>query len=142
VLLLRNVVRAYGNVREGQGDEAIRPGGTLTLRSGGARRVAVTTPAGRTETLDPGDRGEVAFAGTTELGVYAATVGDDRVSFAVNLFDADESDVAPRPAVTVGNQTAEAGEVRRPPRELWKWAVVVALLVLLAEWWVYASRVR
>ena len=142
MLLLRNVLRAYGNVREGLGDEAMRPGGVLTLRSGSAQRVAVTTPAGHTETLDPGDRGEVAFASTVELGVYVAAVGDDRVPFAVNLFDADESDLAPRAAVTVGSQTAEAGEVRRPPRELWKWAVVAALLVLLAEWWVYASRVR
>ena len=142
VLFLRNVVRAYGNVRDGFGDEAIRPGGTLTLRTGGAKRVAVTTPGDRREALDPADRGEVTFAGTADLGVYVATVGEDRVAFAVNLFDADESDLAPRAAVSVGNQTAEAGEVRRPPSELWKFAVVAALLVLLAEWWAYASRVR
>jgi hypothetical protein len=142
VLFLRNVIRAYGDVQDGFGGETIRPGGTITLRTGGARRVVVTTPAGRREMLDPADRGEVTFAGTVELGVYAADVGEDRVAFAVNLFDQDESDLTPRAAVSVGNQTAEAGEVRRPPRELWKFAVVAALLVLLAEWWAYASRVR
>jgi von Willebrand factor type A domain/Aerotolerance regulator N-terminal len=142
VLFLRNVVRAYGNLRDGTGEEVLRPGDAITLRTGGARRVTVTTPGGHTETLDPGDRGEVTFSATGEVGVYVAAIGDDRVQFAVNLFDPDESDIAPRGTVTVGNQTVAAGEVRRPPRELWKWAVLAALVVLLAEWWAYAARVR
>jgi len=142
VLFLRNVVHAYGHVRDGTGGDALRPGDAVTLRTGGAKRVTVTTPGGATEALDPADRGEVTVTGTAELGVYAAAVGDERIAFAVNLYDAAESDLTPRAAVSVGNQTAEAGELRRPPRELWKFAVVAALLVVLAEWWVYASRVR
>ena len=142
VLFLRNVVHAYGHVRDGTGGDALRPGDAVTLRTGGAKRVTVTTPGGATEALDPADRGEVTVTGTAELGVYAAAVGDERIAFAVNLYDAAESDLTPRSVVSVGNQTAEAGELRRPPRELWKFAVVAALLVVLAEWWVYASRVR
>jgi len=141
VLFFRNVLRTYGNMRDGTGDEVLRPGDAITLRTG-ARRVTVTTPAGHTETLEAGDRGEVTFSATGGLGVYVAAFGDDRVRFAVNLFDPDESDIAPREAVTVGSQTVAPGQVRRPPRELWKWAVLAALAVLLAEWWVYARRVR
>jgi len=142
VLFLRNVTRTYGNVRDGIATEITRPGDSITLRSPAGKQITVTLPDGRTETLDAGDRGEVAFADTLELGIYTATDGSERMGFAVNLLDAEESNLAPHPSVSVGNQTATSGEVRRPARELWKWAVLAALLVLLAEWWVYASRVR
>jgi hypothetical protein len=42
----------------------------------------------------------------------------------------------------VGNQVVEATGSRRPPRELWKLAVLAGLAVLLAEWWLYNRRVR
>ena len=142
VLFMRNVTRTYGNVRDGIATEITRPGDTVTLRSPAGKRISVTPPDGRSESLDAGDRGEVSFADTASLGVYTATDGTERMGFAVNLLDADESDLSPHPTVSVGNQTATSGEVRRPARELWKWAVLGALLVLLAEWWVYASRVR
>lgn len=142
VLFLRNVVRGYGNVRAGFGEEVIRPGDPVTLRTGAAKRAEVTPPGGKGEALDPGDRGEVTFTDTARPGVYAVLMNDERGGFAVNLFDADESDLAARSEVTVGSQTAQAGEVRRPPRELWRWAVLAGLLVVLAEWWVYAARVR
>lgn len=142
VLLLRNVLRAYGNVRAAVGEEVVRPGDAVTLRTGAAKSVAVTAPDRRPEPLDPRDRGEVTYTDTRRLGVYATTTGDDRGGFAVNLFDPDESDIAPRGEVAVGSQTVAPGEVRRPPRELSKWAILAALLALLAEWWVYAARVR
>ena len=142
VLFLRNVVRTYGNVREGITTDVTRAGNSVTLRCTPGKRVNVITPGGRSESLEPSDRGESTFTGTSELGVYTATDGSETQRFAVNLLDAEESDLSPHPSVTVGSQTATAGEVRRPPRELWKWAVTAALLVVLAEWWVYASRVR
>ena len=97
-----------------------------------ARRVAVRTP-GRTETRS-GDRARLRSRGGT--GVYVAEVGDDSIPFAVNSSTQTRRHRA-RAAVTVGNQTADAG-VRRPPQVAVKWAVVAALLVVLAEWWVYA----
>jgi hypothetical protein len=74
--------------------------------------------------------------------VYAASAGEWRQRFAVNLFDPAEGDLNPRPRASVGNQTVEAGEARKQPRELWKLAVLAGLAVLLAEWWVYNRRVR
>ena len=40
------------------------------------------------------------------------------------------------------SQTATAGEVKRPGKELWKWAILAGLLAVLSEWWVYAARVK
>ena len=59
----------------------------------------------------------------------------------MNLFDPAEGDIAPRGEVSVGSQSVQAGEDRKQPRDLWKWAVLGGLLVLLAEWWVYNRRV-
>ena len=39
------------------------------------------------------------------------------------------------------NASIAAYEDRKQPRDLWKWAVLGGLLVLLAEWWVYNRRV-
>ncbi|HJZ60055.1 MAG TPA: VWA domain-containing protein, partial [Gemmataceae bacterium] len=142
VVFLRNVVRSFGNVREPLADDVTRPGDVRVFRPGGAARVRVRTPSDRTEDIDRGNRAEVAFAGTAELGVYAASYGDEKELFAVNLFDPAESDLAPRGEVRVGSRTVTAGPTRREPRELWKLAVLGGLLVLLVEWWMYARRVR
>jgi len=142
VLFLRNVTRVYGNIRDGAATEITRPGDAVTLRSLTGKQISLTTPGGRTESINPGSRGEVSFTDTADLGVYTATTGTEPMSFAVNLLDADESNLSPHPTISVGSQTATSGVVRRSARELWKWAILAALLVLLSEWWVYASRVR
>jgi hypothetical protein len=64
-------------------------------------------------------------------------------SFAVNLFAAEESAIAPQENIFVG-----AGDVPTPSQEnvgqweFWPWFAAVALLVLLVEWWVYHRGVR
>lgn len=78
--------------------------------------------------------------------------GEVSKRFAVNLFDRQESDVRLRAsqqeagpgvdAIRIGytDVTAQAGGA--PARkELWQLLLVVALVVLLAEWYVYNRRV-
>ena len=143
VVFLRNVLRSLGNVRDALAEDVTRPGDIKVLRAAGNRpKLRVTTPGGKTEELDRAARADFAFAGTTEVGVYTAVAGDDRQRFAVNLFDPAEGDIAPRPSVTVGSQTVEAGKPRKQPRDLWKLAVLAGVVVLLAEWWVYNKRVQ
>ena len=64
-------------------------------------------------------------------------------SFAVNLFDAAESAIAPKELIQAG-QTAVAdndeGDVGQ--RELWPWLLAIALLLLLIEWWVHYRGTR
>ena len=142
VVFLRNVLRALGNVREALADDVVRPGDVRLIRPGGAAAVQVRSPSGEAFDLPRGARAEVAFADTAEPGLYAASYGTERERFAVNLFDPAESDLAVRGEVRVGSRTVAAGPARREPRELWKFAVLGGLLVLLAEWLVYARRVR
>jgi hypothetical protein len=146
ILFLRNVLRAMGNVRDALADEVLRPGDIKTVRPGSAAKVRFVTPSDKVEDLERGVRAEVSFADTAEVGVYAAEWEhdgrSDRQRFAVNLFDAAESDLAVRGSVTVGSQTVGADEGRKPPRDLWKLAVLAGLVVLLTEWWVYNKRVQ
>ena len=64
--------------------------------------------------------------------------------FTVNLFNPAESDIRPRPknAIKIGPVEVEGTrEIETTRREVWKWIVVVALGVLLAEWYIYNRRV-
>lgn len=143
VMFLRNIVRSLGHVRDALATDELRPGDVKVLRPTSGSRVTITWPNGtRTETLLRGSRADVSFTGTDAVGVYTATWDDDGIRFAVNLFDPEESDIAPRAAVTIGNQSVAAGQERKEPRSLWKLAVLGGLIVLLGEWWVYNRRVQ
>lgn len=152
-LFLRNVLFALGNVRDAGTEDAVKPGAVKLLRLGGVGEVRVTSPTGDTTALARGSRSDFAIAGTDRLGVYAvrwteppgpggAGGGEQLRRFAVNLLDPLESDIAPVTEVTIGSQTMTAGDPRKQPRDLWKWPVLLGLLTLVAEWWVYNKRVQ
>ncbi|MEO2091343.1 MAG: hypothetical protein ABGY75_17940, partial [Gemmataceae bacterium] len=87
-----------------------------------------------------------AYSGTDKLGVYTAEWGSGAAKqtrrFAVNLFDAEESNLAPVNQFKVGAETVTAGDPKQVPRELWKLAVLLGLAVVLIEWWIYNRRVQ
>ncbi len=101
--------------------------------------ATVTRPDGSTVRLVP-EGGRVVFADTAQLGVYEATWGEsDPVSFAVNLFSPQESDVRPADTLPLTG-TGEAGEGERPQqarREWWRPLAFAALALLMIEWLVY-----
>jgi von Willebrand factor type A domain/Aerotolerance regulator N-terminal len=142
-LFWRNVLYAYGNVSDAAGEENVQPGNPKLLRPGGlVNQLRVLPPEGAAVTLDRGTRADFDFQQTDQIGVYRAEWGDNLGrSFAVNLLDPDESNLEPRTSVKVGLERVEGGPTRRQPRDLWKWAVLAALGVLLAEWYVYNKRV-
>ena len=46
-----------------------------------------------------------------------------------------------RLSVQIGSESVAASSTRRQPRELWKIFVLLGLLVLLGEWYVYNKRI-
>jgi hypothetical protein len=87
-------------------------------------------------------RTDFVYGATDRLGVYRARwSGAVQRSFAVNLLDAEESNIEPRTVLQFGSDQVVAGKERRQPRELWKWFVIAALIVLMAEWYIYNKRV-
>ena len=142
-LFLRNVLLSLGNIRDSATEESLRPGQVKTIRTTtDVEMIEVRQPSGKSTTMERGNRAEFAFGETIEIGIYEARWRDERRRFAVNLFDAAESNLEPRESIQIGAVKVQAGQVRKEPRELWRWLVLVGLVVLVVEWWVYNRRVQ
>lgn len=123
----------------------LTPGGVLTITpSFDIVDVSVSSPSGQTYFADPAEDG-FTFTEINELGLYtveyhgATTRPPDH--FAVNLFEALESDLKPRDDLPIGARSIQsAGEREVGQRELWPWAAGIALTTLVVEWWVYHRR--
>lgn len=127
---------------------SLPPGAPVTIRFiEGADRAVVLRPDGG-RTVIEGQSGEAVFADTLMPGLYRVDLQRGRLTvqserFAVNLFDPEESRIAPRPSVTIGTSTItrdtreESGR-----REFWPWIAAIGLAMLLVEWWVYHRSLR
>ena len=123
-------------------------GGVALNPEPGADALRITPPDGEPFTLALDTAGGAVFTGTDTPGLYTVeTLAGDEVTqsavFAVNLFDAAESSIAPRPGIQIGGETVlpELGDAVGV-RELWPLFALAALAILLIEWWIYFRRQR
>lgn len=122
-------------------------GDSLALNpQAGATSLRITLPDGSQTELPAA--GTAIFTNTRTPGLYQIEVlQDDEVSqtaaFAVNVFDAGESDIAPQGAITLGDTVvAETAEEEIGQREFWPLLALAALIILLIEWYAYHRRLR
>jgi hypothetical protein len=123
----------------------------LLVRSGDPFQLPLTRPVesarlrlpgGETRTfeVDPA-RLELVFGDTARRGIYRVTVGTNEVAFCVNLLDPRESNIQPRTELNLGPyDTVEANVARQANTEFWRTLTLLALAVLLFEWWWYHKR--
>jgi von Willebrand factor type A domain/Aerotolerance regulator N-terminal len=141
-VFLRNVLYILGNVSDATAEENVQPGDVKALRPDVVvKRVEVTDPGGATEMLERSVQADFLYKNTECVGVYRARWEGGGRSFAVNLLDADESNVQPRNAVRLGSQDIPAGRERGWSADTWKWGVLAALILLLTEWAFYHRRI-
>jgi hypothetical protein len=150
-LFLRNVTYVLGNVSDAAGEETVQPGQVKALRPDMAiKEIEVVPPGpkglpdgnGKPEALKRGTRPDFSYGDTERVGVYEVRWGGKpQRNFAVNLLDADESNIEPRMEIQIGQDNIKAGEARGTPRDTWKWVALGALGLLLLEWYVYNRRV-
>jgi Ca-activated chloride channel homolog len=118
--------------------DGLKPGEALVIKPGGGEALVVVDPAGQEYAAPPTEAG-VIFAHTNRLGLY--TVRSNQAvlgQFAVNLFDPAESNITPAATIRIGRtDVAAAPREAQGEYELWPWLAVLALALLLAEWWVY-----
>jgi hypothetical protein len=141
-LFLSNMLFSLGHVREQPADEVVQPGQVRVIRPGAAVDVvkvfAPADDAGK-DVERSSEAGEFSYI-ADQVGVYRArwTGGDQ--PFAVNLLDADESDIRPREVIELGDQRLDS--VKGPPAtvDTWKWAVLIAIALLVVEWALYHRR--
>jgi hypothetical protein len=142
-LFLRNVLYVLGHVGDVVNEAAVQPGDPMILRpEASVRWIEVTPPQGTAQKLERGPRPEFTYTNTENLGIYRVLRDDQQQRrFAVNLLDAVESDIEPRTEIQIGTEKVASGGERSQPRELWKWIALLALILLLIEWYFYNRRV-
>jgi von Willebrand factor type A domain/Aerotolerance regulator N-terminal len=148
-LFFRNVLHILGNVDDSVRSISVQPGEPVVLRpEAGFRFVELTMPGREKFKIERTDRNEIVFADTEKVGVYRYTViereGDGTEplrGFAVNLLDANESNIEPRLSVRFGGEPIVAGAERKQTHEIWKWILLLAVVLLLIEWLIYHRRI-
>jgi hypothetical protein len=142
-ILMANITGWLSPGRAFDAPTGLRPGDPVSLAAtAGATAVIVTKPDGTIWTTEVGEE-EIIFTETDQLGLYQVMLRDSAGeqaagSFAVNLFNPAESNIAPKETVQVGQTAVETeaeGDVGQ--RELWSWLIAIAFVVLLLEWWVH-----
>ncbi|MBX3414260.1 MAG: BatA and WFA domain-containing protein [Pirellulales bacterium] len=141
-----NLLEYLGGRAEDAASLAVRPGQVVSLRVNTAgNQVEVVSPSGGRTKVRRNSRNTFDFAGTAEQGLYKVFAGEQLVRrFAVNLFDAAESDIRSRPddAIRIGQTKVEGSTGPQPVRQSgWRFLLLAALAVLLVEWYIYNRRV-
>jgi len=116
---------------------------------GEVERVTVQSPDGTQANLT-GRSSQIIFTETDQIGVYTVFVdGQPLRRFAVNLLNAQESDLSPPQLVESDGEITDtnANDEQMQPapqavnREMWGYAAFFALSLLVVEWWVYHRNV-
>lgn len=143
-ILMANITGWLSPGRAFNGATALQAGDAVTIvPTTGATVVSIQKPDGTIwQTAVTGD--PITFSETDQLGLYQVMLKDlageqEAGTFAVNLFSATESTIAPAAQVQVGQmeieETADEGNVGQ--RELWAWLTAVAVVILVIEWWIH-----
>lgn len=138
-VLMSNLLTYLAPAQAFSAPDGLHPGETLLIRpAGGDGSIAIDDPTGQ-RFQAPATEAGVLFTNSNRLGLYTV-VSAQRVvgQFAVNLFDAGESTIAPAAQLTIGQASLAATTADETGQlELWPWLAAAALIVLLIEWYVF-----
>ena len=107
--------------------------------------VIVTGPDASPVEVPPGPGGMIRYPGTYHVGLYKVDVPEASSRFyAVNLLDAEESDLEPRQEIVLSSAVVTAQEqgVARANVPLWPLLVLLTLVLACIEWVAYNVKVR
>lgn len=140
-----NILSHLGGTREALDNSSLRPGQPFQWRGvTGAKRASIKPPRGNKQDVPRGQLDMFNFIDTSQLGAYEVREEKQETAtwFAVNLFDANESNLRPRNSVLLGSERVEGTHAWEPTRrDAWKWLLLVALAILALEWYIYNRRV-
>lgn len=158
-VFLWNVLHYLAGAAQSSGAPSYLPGQTVSSRLESVyREVTLVREDGAGQeaklgTLPVDGSGLVEIIQTDQIGSYRLEAGgsgpeadasEKRVvdRFVVNLFDSQESRLATRPTVEIGYATVEdSGGSSETRQEYWRWALLLVLLLLGLEWWVFTRRI-
>jgi len=86
--------------------------------------------------------GIFTFAETDIAGIYQVIGKGIDEKFSVNLLNEAESDIKPIDKITISGQEEQVTDSSWTiNRELWSIFILIAVILLAFEWWVYHRRV-
>ena len=145
-IFLQNVIAQMAGGFRFNESQGFSPGELVKFRTALPTQSAeVTSPGGKRSELSPRPDKRFVYTGTETKGVYSVkdleTDSLDQL-FAVNLFDSRESDLTVRDTLEIGYEEI-TGKVESIParKDYWTWIILVALIVLMVEWYIYNRRV-
>ena len=142
-ILFSNLINYLAPPSAFDSSQSLQAGESLTIvPPTDAEQVVIASPSNQTFTLAAG---QTLFSQTNELGYYAVNfVSKDSTKveyFAVNLFDASESNLKPHETLQIGNTSIIPTVSQQIGlQELWKWLAGLALLILMIEWQVFHRK--
>lgn len=145
-VFFRNALSYLGGTTLEAARIQLRPGDTATLAATPEiKELKVVSPSRQEFRLQRHDKATFLFHNTAELGIYELYEGaadQPNRLLAVNLCDPSESNLVPRDVVkTAWNEVEAQPNWEMARQELWRWVLLIALVILLAEWWIYNQRV-
>jgi uncharacterized membrane protein len=106
----------------------------------GIEDVLIQDPEGGSRKA-PIIRGALSLAQTDRVGLYTVVAGSRRIPFTVNLLNAGESNIRPRPLPAAPPPVAgTTADLYDDQRELWRPLLALAIMTLLLEGLLYARR--
>lgn len=139
-----NTVQYFGRDRRGDSGDSTKPGGTLRFRLEKLERAEMVAPDGTRTPLERSPQGDFSFYATDQVGPYRVIAEENpQRAFAVNLFDVRESriSVSDQPTLRIGQEEiAGKFDWEETRLEGWKPFLLLALALLLAEWYIYGRR--
>lgn len=143
-----NSLEYLGGAVASAGSRSVLPGQAVPLNIANRYTdVVVQNPLKEKVKINRTGQPQILFTRTENTGFYEARPAADEELllqlFTVNLFSQRESDIAIAPDVMIGAETVEATQVAESyvRKEYWRWLLVVALVILFAEWIVYNRRI-
>ncbi len=141
-ILIRNLVNWFLPPPVGNNGQ-VTPGTPVSVQPWpGTDKVTITTPGQKSVQVGPPI---TPFANTNQVGVYQVSqhVRGQTLNgaFTVNIFDPQQSRLAPAPALPVVHSTdftPGGATVSHELREIWPWIAAFFLLILCAEWWLFS----
>jgi hypothetical protein len=107
----------------------------------GVSEVVVTGPNGFRQPLNVAMDRSVLFSETMRTGVYRVEGLEEPWVFCINTLSRAESAIAPGEKMEFGrHRELAAGTIQPSMREVWRWLVLLALVVISLEWWVFHRR--
>lgn len=146
VMFLYNATRTLGTDLGGLNQASLSIGDAITMQvTPGSGELTIQRPDGAMVRRPIDDSGRMRYAGVDRAGVYRVQKPDKSwKSFAVNMLNGSESDITPPDEIMFAGEavTVQSQSIAKANNDLRPLLVLIALLVLSLEWFVYNRKVH